>query len=217
MNKEARLFIASPSFSGAYCSEYVESLVATIKDCQQHGIKTLYKSLPGLHWIDIARDVLAHLFLHSDCTHMLQIDADLGWSAHAARQLIAHDKDVIGGAYPIKADAVHHFPVVCEDGKGLVKADGLPGGFLMIKREVIERMSARPKYKCSVLPYGELQVAPLFTREMREDGYTGEDFMFCRRAIAEGFGLWLDPDIDFSHVGAKAWRGNYAKDMQCRL
>lgn len=207
-----RLFICSPSYSGTYCHEYVESLVATIKDCQQHDIKTLYKSLPGLHWIDIARDVLAHLFLQSDCTHMLQIDADIGWSADAARQLIAHDKDVIGGAYPIKTDVMHHFPVACDDGAGLVKATGLPGGFLLVKREVIERMSAaRPKYKCCALPYGELQVAPLFTREMREDGYTGEDFMFCRRATADGYEIWLDPDIDFAHVGAKAWHGNYSK------
>lgn len=215
MSGKVKLFIASPSFSGTYCGEYVESLVATIKDCQQHGIQTLYKTLPGLHWIDIARDVLAHLFLHSDCTHMLQIDADLGWPAHAARQLIGHDKDVIGAAYPIKSDALRYFPTVCESGKGLVRAEGLPGGFLMVKREVIERMSNRPKYKCCVLPYGELQVAPLFTREMRDDGYTGEDYMFCRRAAEDGHEVWLDPDIDFAHVGTKAWHGNYAKEMQC--
>lgn len=200
---EHRLFIGSPSFSATYCHEYVTSLVDTIKDLQQHGIKTVYKSLPGMHWIDIARDVLAHIFLHTDCTHMLQIDADLGWSPDAARRMIDADKDVVGGLYSIKSDEVEHYPV---------RHDGLPGGFLMVKRHVIESMaSARTPYSVCVLPYGEMKVAPLFTREMRADGYTGEDFMFCRRAIEDGYQLSVFDDIDFSHVGPKAWKSNYSK------
>jgi hypothetical protein len=208
-----RLFIASPSFTGEFRAEFVESLVGTIKDCAQNGIKTLFKPFPGLHWIDIARDVIAHVFLHTDCTHMLQIDADLGWPAEAARRLLEHDKDVIGGAYPVKSDEVNLYPVHCEPGQGLVRATGLPGGFLMVRRNVIETMSERPKYGVSVLGYGHMQVAPLFTREFRDGGYTGEDFMFCERAAGHGFELWLDPDIEFAHVGPKAWRGTY-RDVQ---
>ncbi len=204
-----RLFIASPSFTGDFCSEYVSSLVETVKDCSQHGIKTLYRSLVGMHWIDIARDTLAHVFLQTDCTHMLQIDSDLGWPAHAARQLLSHDKDVIGGAYPIKSDLLEAFPVDCEPGSGLRRANGLPGGFLMVRRNVIETMSERPKYGATSMDFGALQVAPLFTRDMRADSYTGEDFMFCRRAASDGFEVWLDPDIEFSHVGRKAWTGRY--------
>ena len=196
-----RLFIASPAYSASYCAEYVDSLVATIKDCSSHDIPTLYKQVNGVHWIDIARDILAHVFLHTDCTHMIQIDADLGWSPDAPRRMMASDKPIIGGAYPYKSDALTSYPV---------GPDGLPGGFLMVKREVIEKMAAGlPKYKCSSMPYGELQVAPLFTREMRADGYTGEDFMFCKRAKAAGFDLAIEPDIDFAHVGIKAWKGNY--------
>lgn len=202
-NGEARLFIASPSYASTYCHEYVTSLVDTIKDLQQHQIKTVYKSLPGLHWIDIARDVLAHIFLHTDCTHMLQIDADLGWDATAPRRMLAEDKPIIGGAYPIKMDEIEHYPIR----PGI----GLPGGFLMVTREVIEQMTAaRKPYAVCVMGYGALQVAPLFTREMREDGYTGEDFMFCRRAVEAGYALSTLDDIDFKHVGPKAWAGNYA-------
>jgi hypothetical protein len=201
-----RLFIASPAYSATYCAEYVESLVNTIKDCSNYDIPTLYKQVNGVHWIDIARDILAHIFLHTDCTHMLQIDADLGWSPDAPRRMMATDKSIIGGAYPYKSDDITSYPV---------KPESLPGGFLMVKREVIEKMEqGLPKYKCASLPYGELSVAPLFTREMRADGYTGEDFMFCKRAKAAGFDLAIEPDIDFAHVGLKAWRGNYGK-TQC--
>lgn len=203
---EVKLFIASPAYNGTYCSAYVSSLIETQKDLQKHGIKTLYRSVDGLHWIDIARDVIAHLFLLSDCTHMLQIDSDVGWDAKAVKRMIDADKDIIGGAYPIKMDALEHYPVKVTD-----RVEGLPGGFLMVKRGVIEAMSQCAKYQVFTLDYGPLKVAPLFTREMRDDGYTGEDFMFCRRAIDCGFNLSLYEDIDFIHVGTKAWRGNYSK------
>jgi hypothetical protein len=206
--KAGRLFIASPSFTGDFCSEFVCSLLETVKDCGRHGVPTLYRPLVGVHWIDIARDILAHVFLASDCTHMLQIDSDLGFPADAARRLMAHDKDIVGGAYRIRHD--HElYPVHCGDGVGLIPADALQGGFLMVKREVIEKMSDGPKYAVAAPDYGSLQVAPLFTREMRADGYVGEDIMFCRRAKAAGFDAWCDTTIPFEHVGRKAWAGTF--------
>lgn len=193
-----RLFIASPAYSGTFCAEYVESLVATAKDCSAHGIKTLYKQVNGVHWIDIARDILAHIFLQSDCTHMIQIDSDLGWSPDAPRRMMERNLPIIGGVYPYRAD-VEAWPMM---------ESGLPGGFLMVRRDVIEKMShGLQRYKCSALQYGELHVAPLFTRDMRADGYTGEDFAFCQRAISHGYGLAVDTDIEFAHVGTKSWRG----------
>ena len=131
---------------------------------------------------------------------MLQIDDDLGWSADAPRRMLARDVDVIGGVYPIKDDT-GIFPI----------GEGLPGGFLMVRGDVIERLSEVPKYKASCLQFGQLRVAPLFTREFREDGYTGEDFAFCKRVTSAGFTLSVETDIDFVHVGRKAWPGNYSK------
>lgn len=197
-----RLFIVSPAYSATYCAEYVESLVATIKDCQAHGIKTAYQQVNGVHWIDIARDIAAHLFLHSDCEYMLQIDTDLGWQADAARRLMEQDKPVIGGVYPYRND-IGAFPET---------RNGLPGGFLMVRRDVIEKMTeGSTLYKCAAFPWGELHVAPLFTRIMMADKYIGEDYAFCHRAKEAGFSLWVEPDIEFSHVGLKAWKGNLAR------
>lgn len=205
MKEAGRLFIASPAYSGSYCAEYVESLVATTKDCSAHGIKTLYKQVNGVHWIDIARDILAHIFLHTDCTHMLQVDSDLGWSPDAPRRMMERDLPIIGGVYPFRAD-IETFPTAHH---------GLQGGFMMIRRDVIEKMHAPlPKYKCAALPWGQMHVAPLFTRIMREDGYTGEDFAFCKRAFDAGYEIHVEDNIDFAHVGSKAWRGNFANRSQ---
>jgi len=195
-----RLFIASPSFSSNYSGEYVQSLFASLKHLQANGVKTLYKQVNGVHWIDIARDIICELFLKSDCTHLLQIDADLGWQSDAITRMLSRDKDIIGGVYPIKAD-VEYYPL---------SEHGLPAGFLMVKREVIEKMAeGLPKYKCASLEYGQMHVAPLFNRMMFEDRYIGEDYAFCIRAKEAGFKLHVETDIAFKHVGLKQWSGNF--------
>lgn len=203
-----RLFICSPSFDGDFCAPFTESLAGSIKDLAQHDIKTVYKTLVGVHWIDIARDILAHAFLRSDCTHMLQIDSDLGWSPDSPRRMLAKNAPVIGGAYPIRAD-VSAYPVKHDDGA----VTGLPGGFLMVRRDVVERLSVGPTYKCATLPFGALDVHHLFTREFVSGGYVGEDYAFCNRVRNSGYELSLEPDIDFVHVGKKAWNGNYSVDQ----
>lgn len=203
-----RLFICSPSFDGDFCAPFTESLAGSIKDLAQHDIKTVYKTLVGVHWIDIARDILAHAFLRSDCTHMLQIDSDLGWSPDSPRRMLAKNAPVIGGAYPIRAD-VSAYPVKHDDGA----VTGLPGGFLMVRRDVVERLSVGPTYRCASMQFGAHEVHHLFTREFTSGGYIGEDYAFCNRVRGAGYGLALEPDINFVHVGKKAWNGNYSVDQ----
>ena len=203
-----RLFICSPSFDGDFCAPFTQSLAGSIKDLAQHDIKTVYKTLVGVHWIDIARDILAHAFLRSDCTHMLQIDSDLGWSPDSPRRMLAKNAPVIGGAYPIRAD-VSAYPVKHDDGA----VTGLPGGFLMVRRDVVERLSVGPTYRCASMQFGAHEVHHLFTREFTSGGYIGEDYAFCNRVRGAGYGLALEPDINFVHVGKKAWNGNYSVDQ----
>ena len=177
------------------------------KDLSLRGVKTLYVPVAGLHWIDIARDVLTHLFLQSDCTHMLQIDVDLGFPADAAWQMLEREVPVIGGVYPLKTDLIQGVRPKC-DPRGQVI--GLPGGFLMVEREVITAMSRDlPRYGASTLDYGYLEVAPLFTRRMEATRYVGEDYAFCERARQAGFKLVAAEGLRFDHVGWKTWSGGY--------
>lgn len=205
------VLIATPTFDGNVCADYLLSLLST-----RERLDFDLCLIPGVHFADTARDLAVARFLESGADHLFFIDADLGWPADAVARLIAHDKDVVGGAYPIKNDA-RHYPVVCESEVqgGLIKASGLPGGFMCIKRKVIESLADTvPHYK-KAMGNRFLDVPAVFARAFVGDQMIGEDFMFCRRAADAGFELWLDPDINFSHNGAKAWHGNYAKDMQC--
>ena len=44
--------------------------------------------------------------------------------------------------------------------------------------------------------------------------FWGEDLIFCKKWVALGEKMWLDPNVTVSHVGRKAWSGNFVEFLQ---
>jgi hypothetical protein len=53
----------------------------------------------------------------------------------------------------------------------------------------------------------------MFDFQVTEEGYMGEDFLFCDRARELGFDVWIDPSISLGHMGVQEYIGNYGKDI----
>jgi hypothetical protein len=203
------VFIATPTFDGSVCGEYLHSLLRATAT-----VDFQLALIPGIHFVDTARDIAVAKFLATDLEYLFFIDSDVGWSGDAITQLISHKKDIVGAAYRVKDDN-ELYPVYLTDEKqdGLIRALGLPGGFLCIHRPVIERLvTSVPSYKWVV--NGEfIRVPGLFTRVLVDDRMVSEDMMFGRRAMAAGYQLWFDPDVTMSHIGRQAFIGNF-KEQQ---
>jgi hypothetical protein len=203
------VFIATPTFDGSVCGEYLHSLLRATAT-----VDFQLALIPGIHFVDTARDIAVAKFLATDLEYLFFIDSDVGWSGDAITKLINHKKDIVGAAYRVKNDN-ELYPVYLTDEKqdGLIRAIGLPGGFLCIHRPVIERLvTSVPSYKWVV--NGEfIRVPALFTRVLMDDRMVSEDMMFGRRAMAAGYQLWFDPDVTMSHIGRQAFIGNF-KEQQ---
>ena len=201
----AKVLIATPTFDGKVCNEYLLSLLAT-----KESIDFKLFLIPGIHFVDMARDIAVTKFLATDCEYLMFIDSDLGWPADAVARLVNHNKPVCGGAYRIKYDEELYPQMGGDDTEELHQVGLLPGGFVCIQRQVIEHLWASvPHYHTAHI--GE--VAAIFSRELHDGVMVSEDAMFSRRALP--FGLWLDPNIDFTHVGTKGWSGNYSRRQKC--
>lgn len=200
--------IATPSFDGKVQDSFLLSLLATRDEID---IDLLI--VPGIHFADTARDVAAAKFLMGKADRLFFIDADLGWDAKAVVRMIERDKDVIGGAYPIKNDRELYpvWPTGVPDADGLFKATALPGGFMCIRRNVLEALAGIVPHYAFAVGDKFIDVPNVFGRALVDGRMVSEDMMFCRRALSAGFELWLDPDIDFTHCGSKYWKGNYLK------
>ena len=76
-------------------------------------------------------------------THLMFVDADVGFDAESIYKLIAHNKDVVGGIYPKKTfepDYVFNPTTDAKRDGDLIEVDDIGTGFLLIKREVIQTM-----------------------------------------------------------------------------
>ena len=95
--KPVSLFIATPMFGGSANYMYMISLINLLTHLGQNGITSMFEIAANESLITKARNILVEGFLKSDATHMLFIDADLGFDANDVLRMIQADKDLIGG------------------------------------------------------------------------------------------------------------------------
>ena len=167
--KPPSLFIATPMFGGQANYMYMISLINLLTKLGQNGIPSMFEIAANESLITKARNILVEGFLKSSATHMLFLDADLGFDADDVIRMIQADKDIIGGQYAKKkinwdvvkrvVQAVPDIPpphinaVIAEstfrpigdqlsfDINQPVEVESIATGMMLIKREVFERMA----------------------------------------------------------------------------
>lgn len=161
----------------------------------------------GLQWfgrtdapVDVARNVLVEGILkeHPQVTHFMWVDDDMVFAPDAIAKLLARDLPIVGGLchnrrhpyQPIlmrRVDGSIGYSYVYDWPEGeLVEVDATGAAFLLVKREVFEKLAA-------TLPKEEQP----FT--MDKNG--GEDVRFCERAKDAGFSIFVDTSVSVGHVG----------------
>jgi hypothetical protein len=124
-------------------------------------------------------------------THLLWIDSDMAFPTDALVRLLAHDKDIVGAFYMQKAEPykIVGRPKDLSDTSitGLKEAELLGGGFVLVKREVYEK-----------IPYPWYEERHTPPRE-----FISEDVMFCHKCRAAGIEMWADMDLslEMGHSG----------------
>jgi hypothetical protein len=134
--------------------------------------------------------------LNAKTSHVLFVDADNTFPADGLTRLLAHDKDIVGAGYMRRAEPYTMLGVWGEPlpDKPLAPAQQLPGGFLLIKNSVFERLQP-PWFHEPV--FWELRNAQNVTGTQSDDCY------FCEKAIAAGFKIFVDLSItaQMGHIG----------------
>ncbi len=212
--------IATPS-RGTVAIEYMVSMRETMTALCARGIPYGFIETTGNPFIGLARDQLVAAFLSrfTETDNLFFIDDDLGWPAEKVIEFILRPQPIVAGVYRMKQEQVE-FPcnlAVDSSGKiirndGMVKALMAPIGFCRIKRVVLEDLAAKSRVYRESGPNLSYD-GPIY--EIFEQGidsrnlFCGEDVAFVRKALAAGFDVWVDPDIEFTHRGHWPLRGRY--------
>lgn len=208
------VYIATPAHT--LHANYVLGLVRSIPELVSIEVATTFGLLTGFPHVDDARNLLVADFLKTDCTDLLFWDADVGASAAAITRLLIHDKDVVGGAYPIK-EMLLQFPVkpvvgAVPDEHGVLACKGVPTGLLRIRRHVLEKLAAKAE---KVKMIGT-EIPVIFERMTIGGERMGGDYAFCHKWREEGGGVYVDTTLTLTHQGLFDFVGCYAMAMKSR-
>jgi hypothetical protein len=104
MTNEQRpsVMIATPMYGGMCTAEYVRSLLATMPVLRDAGVDTFWMQVTNESLIPRGRNEIVRLFRDSACSHLMFIDADIGFPPDAVLQLLRVDEGVVCGSYPKK-------------------------------------------------------------------------------------------------------------------
>lgn len=227
-----RLFISTPASGGLVYDRYCGSLLASISQAKLEGLvdecQVHFQGKESL--IHRARNLAAMAFIESDFDKLMTIDADVVWSYEDFKRIISSDKEIIGGAYPIKnfpvcmnfnalpgrgteflksgrgydLDAWTQFVKKYADPEtGLAEVRHLPTGFLCVTRDVFAKLSHTVDVYHSRGP--ETGTMKGFYHFYPSGVFAGEleseDWGLSRLAREAGFQVWLDTRVTLGHIG----------------
>ena len=169
-----KILIGTPCYNGWVTTDYMVSMLGLQNELNRHGIGMSIEMPGSVSLIPIARNyIVSKLLQNKDLTHLLFVDADIGFEPSLVPRYLAANKDIVAGIYPLKhldlpavqrvpagesiAATLHYAVSVCEGEQptsdGFVRADYAATGFMLIQRHVLEQMAARYhdlKYQRSV-------------------------------------------------------------------
>lgn len=169
----------------------------------------------GVH-VDGARDEIVAEFLQSDCTHLMFVDADIGFDPEDVLKLLEHDRDMVCGVYCHKHPEPR-FTLRLRLSSGLARWDGelvlaeaVPSGMLLMKRESLERMTER--YASLQYQVKGKDLTALHYMYLHNGGMIREDIAFGLRWSAIGEGIWVDTTIIPRHWdGRQSFNHSFAE------
>lgn len=180
-------------------SSYTFSIAKSREALSGAGIQSAYLLLSGNCHVDDARNSVVREFLASDCTDLMFLDADVSWDAEDLVTLCGYDLDLCGAVYPYRREILgqkNNLPYRQLAGvsveNGLLEVEGLPTGFMRIRRNVIETMLDDCVYN--------KDTPILFEREFVGDVRWSGDLNFCRKWRNSGGRIYAAIEIRLGHV-----------------
>jgi hypothetical protein len=189
-------------YGGMCIGNYASALMQLPMICSRNGIMLYYTYMMNESLITRARNSIAYDFLASDATHLMFIDADIGFNPNDIVEMVKRDVDICCGLYPKKeiswgrvTQAVQNGvpPHELKDHTGTfvvnlvnnerteIKMDELfeiengGTGFMLIKREVFEALADK---------------VPEYTNDM----YLATDIVTEPKMVKEFFTTSIDPE-----------------------
>jgi len=225
---KVKIFIPLICYNRSCHADYMFSMMGLISHFQSSFFGATFYPIFFESLISRARNAAVAEFLKSDCTHILFIDADISFDAKDVDKLIVSNKDVICSPYPKKYLRLDNKSKETNDlvdfavsgaakkvDNNLYEIDSVATGFLLIKREVFEKIALFNKnllYINDIDGYGKgSKIFDFFKVGInpKTKVYDSEDWGFCNLWRSLGEKVYARTDIQLTHWGWYAYKGDF--------
>jgi len=209
--RTTKVHICMPCYGGNLTESTFMSFIKWANTARQLNIDWTMETMTNESLITRARNTLTAKFLaNTDSTHLMFIDSDIGWEPWHLLVMLNRNVDVIGGLYPMKSLpikwCVNGFEGAEEGADGLQEVTKTGTGFLLIKRDVFDKLKGHPAVKpfnndIGLDPNLNQHMKTYFDTAVRENRYYSEDWMFCENWRDIGGKVWVDKRVLLRHTG----------------
>jgi hypothetical protein len=215
--KKPSIMVAVPAGGEMVNVATVVSLYSTCEWLTKMGISHGLKTFSAADIEDIRNLFVTAWYDATDYSHLLFVDADMGFDPALIRDMINFNKPLMGCLYArrnMKPSVVGTVPdghSIKDVQKGFIKASGLGCGVMMISREVIKTMLERiPEIDD---PHGAYlmdavsaevpltRIIRAFDKIRTPALRLSEDMAFCHRWTECGGEIWANINHKISHIG----------------
>lgn len=231
-DKRLNIAIATPAYKGEFSTAYVRSLFMLLTAAPAMGLRFSFSDIDYSDIVTSRNYLLSNFFYNmTNCSHLLFIDADMGYPSKLIGEMVALQEDVVGVVYPkrsIDLEKLHGlyadpfakaYAKACSfigspkqphpRNPGFRKVDACGTGILLISRECITLMLERCPSILDIrrfkrMPWGAKFSSFLtpFNKIELEDREFSEDLSFCRRWTEDCSGtIYANITHDIEHVG----------------
>lgn len=210
--RTTRAHLAMPCYGGMLTESTFMSYIKWANTARQLGIDWTCETMVNESLISRARNTLTAKFLAMpESTHLMFIDADIGWEPWHLLVLLNRDVDVIGGLYPMKTLpvkwVVNGFEGAEEGTDGLQEVSKAGTGFLLTKKHVFNKLNSHPAVKrynndIGLDPMYDQYLKTYFDTAVRQNRYYSEDWKFCEDWRDMGGKIWVDKRVLLRHSGS---------------
>lgn len=210
--RTTKVHIAMPCYGGMLTESTFMSFIKWANTARQLNIDWTLETMVNESLISRARNTLTAKFLHMpDATHLMFIDADIGWEPWHLLVLLNRDVDVIGGLYPMKTMpikwVVNGFDGAEEGPDGFQEVSKAGTGFLLIKKDVFAKQNSHPAVKqykndIGLDPVYDQYLKTYFDTAVRQNRYYSEDWTFCENWRDIGGKIYVDKRVLLRHSGS---------------
>ena len=210
--RTTRVHLCMPCYGGMLTESTFMSYIKWANTARQLNLDWTMETMTNESLISRARNTLVAKFLQNpDSTHLMFVDADIGWEPWHLLVLLNRDVDVIGGLYPMKTLpvkwVVNGFEGAETGPDGLQEVSKTGTGFMLVKKHVFEKLKAHPAVKPFNNDVGlpkelDQYLHTYYDTAVRENRYYSEDWTFCENWRDLGGKVWIDKRVLLKHTGS---------------